>query len=358
MQRTYIIAEAGVNHNGDINIAKQLISVAAECGADAVKFQTFKTEKIVSKQAKKADYQKQTTDQNESQFDMIKKLELSFAQFEELSHYAKEKQITFLSTPFDEESLHFLSRKLNLDTIKIPSGEITNAPFLLTCAQAQKQIIISTGMCDLKEITDALGVLAFGLLQKRETPSLETFRESFSSQEGQALLKKYVSILHCTTEYPTPYDAVNLRAMYTLRDTFGLPFGLSDHTAGIHIPIGAVAMGAQIIEKHFTLDKHMDGPDHKASLDPDELAAMVQGIRQIEQALGTGMKVACAVEEKNKNIARKSLVALRSIQKDEVFTKENLGCKRPGNGVSPYQYWDYLGQKAECDYLQDELIRK
>lgn len=338
MPKTYVIAEAGVNHNGDIHLAKQLISVAKNCGADAVKFQTFKTEKTVSRNAQKADYQKQTTDQNESQFDMIKKLELNFEQFEELAQYAKEKQITFLSTPFDEDSLHFLTRTLKLDTIKIPSGEITNAPFLLACAQEQKKMVVSTGMCDLTEVQDALGVLAFGLLQKQEQPSLQAFRTTFSSEKGQAILKQYVSILHCTTEYPTPYDSVNLRAMYTLRDTFGLPFGLSDHTAGINIPIGATAMGAQIIEKHFTLDKNMEGPDHKASLNPEELAAMITGIRQIEQAMGTGEKVACAVESKNKEIARKSLVALKPIQKGEKFTKENLGCKRPGSGVNPYEY--------------------
>lgn len=358
MPKTYVIAEAGVNHNGDINLAKQLISVAKACGADAVKFQTFKSEKLVSRKAQKAEYQKQTTDQNESQFNMIKKLELSFEQFEELAQYAKEKQITFLSTPFDEDSLHFLTRTLKLDTIKIPSGEMTNAPFLLACAQEQKKMIVSTGMCDLTEVQDALGVLAFGLLQKQESPSLQAFRASFFSTEGQAKLKQYVSLLHCTTEYPTPYDSVNLRAMYTLHDTFGLPFGLSDHTAGINIPLGATAMGAQMIEKHFTLDKNMEGPDHRASLNPEELVAMVTGIRQIEQAMGTGEKIACAAESKNKDIARKSLVALQPIQKGEKFTKENLGCKRPGNGVSPYEYWTFIGKIAATNYTEDELIQE
>lgn len=356
MKKTYIIAEAGVNHNGDVHLAEKLIDVAANCGADAVKFQTFKAEKLVSVHAKKADYQKQTTNSEENQLEMLKKLELTFKDFQHLQHYAKEKNIEFLSTPFDEESLHFLARELKLNTIKISSGELTNAPFLLTCGWEQKKIILSTGMSDLEEVQNALGVLAFGLLHKEETPSLQAFQKTFKSEAGQNALKQYVSVLHCTTEYPTPYDSVNLQAMHTLKNTFGLPIGLSDHTAGICVPIGAVALGATIIEKHFTLDKNMDGPDHKASLNPDELTAMVTGIRQIEQALGTGEKIACSAEIKNKAIARKSLVAAKAIQKGEPFTKENLTVKRPGSGMSPYAYWDYLGKCATQNYMKDECI--
>lgn len=356
VSKVYVIAEAGVNHNGDVKLAEKLIDVAASSGADAVKFQTFQAEKLVSIHAPKAKYQQENTNGAKTQLEMLKKLELTKEEFRHLQRYALKKQIDFLSTPFDKESLHFLIRDLGMSTVKIPSGEITNAPFLLACGWERKKMILSTGMCDLSEVRQALGVLAFGLLHNQEEPSESAFEATFSSVEGQKVLKQYVSILYCTTEYPAPYYSVNLRAIHTLQDQFQLPVGLSDHTAGIAIPIGSVALGALIIEKHFTLDQAMEGPDHKASLNPQELSEMIVGIRQMEQALGNGKKIASDVEIKNKKIARKSLVAAKPIQKGEYFTAKNLTVKRPGDAVSPYQYWNYLKKTANRDYREDECI--
>lgn len=355
-QRTFIIAEAGVNHNGSVDMAKQLILTAAKAGADAVKFQTFKSEKVISKFAEKADYQKQTTQSNESQLEMVKKLELNEEEHQELKKYCEECNIQFLSTPFDLESVDLLVDKMNVPLLKIPSGEITNAPLLLKIARTGLPVILSTGMSTLGEIEQALGVLAYGYTHVDLPASIKAFQETFLSEAGQLVLQQKVRLLHCTTEYPTPYEDVNLHAMETLSHAFGLPVGLSDHTEGITIPIAAVARGAMIIEKHFTLDKSLPGPDHKASLNPEELFAMIQGIRQVEVALGSSVKSPAPSEVKNIAIARKSLVAACDIQCGDIFTMENITAKRPGKGISPMYYWNLLGKKADRDYKEDEII--
>jgi N-acetylneuraminate synthase len=353
--KTYIIAEAGVNHNGSLEMARSLVDVAAQCGADAIKFQTFRAEKLVSKNAGKAEYQKRTTDTEESQFEMIKKLELDEKAHHELLQYCRVRGIQFLSTPFDVDSLNLLTR-FDLPYIKISSGEITNAPFLLEIARTAKSVILSTGMSTLGEIEMALGVLAFGYLEIRDNPSIETFQEAYSTLEGRQLLQQKVSLLHCTTEYPAPFSEVNLKAMDTLRSAFGLPVGFSDHTPGIAVPIAAVARGAVIIEKHFTLDNSLPGPDHKASLEPEELKKMIEAIRQVEVALGYSYKIPAPSEVKNKAVARKSLVASQAIKQGEPFTEENLTAKRPGNGLSPMSYWKYIGKIAQRDYEPDERV--
>ncbi|GMM10166.1 N,N'-diacetyllegionaminate synthase [Campylobacter lari] len=332
MQKTIIIAEAGVNHNGDINLAKKLIEIASNAGADYVKFQTFVASNCVSKIAKKAKYQLQNTLVDENQLDMIKKLELSKQDHEILINHCKKHSIKFLSTAFDLESIEFLS-SLNLDFFKIPSGEITNFPYLKKIASYDKKIILSTGMATLGEIKKALDILVQNGTQKDK-----------------------IIILHCNTEYPTPFEDVNLKAMQTLKETFNLPIGYSDHTLGINIPIAAVAMGACVIEKHFTLDKNIQGPDHKASLEPEELKAMVKSIRELEQAFGDGVKIPSKSESKNKIIARKSLIAKKNIKKGEKFNEENLTTKRPGNGICAMKYEEYLGKIAKKDYMEDELI--
>lgn len=329
---TFIIAEAGVNHNGSLDLAKKLIDVAAEAGADAVKFQTFKAEKLVSKKAQKAEYQKQTTDAAESQYDMIKKLELDEPAHRELIRYCGEKKIRFLSTPFDHESIELLDA-LGMEIFKIPSGEITNLPYLRHIGGLGKEVILSTGMADLGEIEDALD-----LLVSSGTP------------------KEKITILHATTEYPCPMDEVNLRAMGTIASAFGVRTGYSDHTRGIEVPIAAVAMGASVIEKHFTLDRTMEGPDHKASLEPDELCAMVAAIRNIEKALGEGIKKPSPSEAKNMAVARKSIVAARPIRAGEAFTSENIAIKRPGTGISPMRYDEIVGERAARDYEEDEPL--
>jgi len=331
--KTFIIAEAGVNHNGSLVLAKKMIDVAVEAGADAVKFQTFKAEKVVSKYAPKAEYQKKTTTADESQLEMIKKLELDAATHCVLLDYCKKKNIRFLSTPFDLESIDLLN-ELGLDIFKIPSGEITNLPYLRKIGALEKEIILSTGMADLGEIEDVLDVLT-----------------------GAGTKLKDITVLHCNTEYPTPIEDVNLRAMLTIKAAFpGIQVGYSDHTLGIEITIAAVAMGATIIEKHFTLDKNMEGPDHKASVEPNELKTMVCAIRNIEKALGNGIKKPSPSELKNIPITRKSIVAARNISKGELFTEENLTVKRPGTGISPMRWDEILGQVAQKDYEEDELI--
>lgn len=327
---TFIIAEAGVNHNGSLELAKKLIDAAAEAKADAVKFQTFKASKLVSVGAPKAEYQKETTDAKESQLEMIAKLQLSEADHYELLDYAKQKNILFLSSAFDLESLTFLE-KMGMPIYKIPSGEITNLPLLKQIGSYHKEVILSCGMSTLEEIQRAYSVL----------------------MESGA---KSVSILHCNTQYPTPYEDVNLRAMEFLKENFDCPIGYSDHTLGIEIPLAAVARGAVIIEKHFTLDRNMEGPDHKASLIPSELKAMVEGIRHIEVALGEKNKVVTKSEEQNRLIARKSLVAASNIKQGDVFTTSNLTLKRPGTGIGAEHYEELLGKKAKFDYLEDTLI--
>ena len=355
---TFIIAEAGVNHNGDMNLARKLIDVAADAGADAVKFQTFRAEQVVSRHAPKAEYQTRTTDQAESQLDMIRKLELTEEDHEALIAHARSRNIVFLSAPFDVTSLHMLTDRLGLQTIKIPSGEITNAPFLLAIARAAPRVILSTGMSTLAEVEVALGVLAFGFTaQATAVPKRGDFEQAFASETGQQALRDRVTVLHCTTEYPAPFDEVNLRVMGTMATAFGLPVGYSDHTTGIHVAIAAVALGAQVIEKHFTVDRNMPGPDHKASLEPDELQALVQQIREIEQVLGDGVKRPTASEWKNRDVARRSLVAAKVIKTGDVLTEENLTCKRPGMGSSPFAYWDILGKFAAENYDLDDQIQ-
>lgn len=352
---TYIIAEAGVNHNGSLEMAKKLVEGAADAGVDAVKFQTFKADNLVSRLAPKAEYQIKTTAAAESQHEMIRKLELDVYAHETLIEHCKAFGIEFLSTPFDLESLELLVGRFNLPCIKIPSGDITNAPLLLKIAQTGKPVILSTGMSVLGEIEDALGVLAFGYLGNRD-PSIAAFRAAYCSDEGQEILQKKVTLLHCTTEYPAPIADVNLKVMDILKSAFGLPVGYSDHTEGIAVPIAAVARGAVVIEKHFTLDRSLPGPDHKASLEPIELKQMVAAIRVVEQALGTARKYPTPCELKNMSVARKSLVAACSMAANEVFTAENLAVKRPGNGLSPMHYWEVLNKKSRRNFSADEAV--
>ncbi|QSZ40743.1 N-acetylneuraminate synthase [Sulfurimonas aquatica] len=328
----FIIAEAGVNHNGSVELARKLIDVASSAGADAVKFQTFKTENLVSKSAQKAQYQKETTDRNESQFEMIKKLELDLETHKELISYAKEKSIIFLSTPFDLDSVDML-HNLGLDTFKIPSGEITNLPILRKIGSLNKNVILSTGMSEMREIGDALQVLI-----KAGTN------------------KENITVLHANTQYPTPMSDVNLNAMLSITGEFDIAYGYSDHTLGIEVDIAAVALGATIIEKHFTLDKTMQGPDHKASLEPQELHAMVNAIRNIEVALGSFEKKPTPSETPNIEIARKSIVAKCDIKKGDVLSEKNITTKRPGNGINPMKWDCIVGTIASKYYIQDELI--
>lgn len=354
---TLIIAEAGVNHNGNEKLAFQLVDAAYKAGADIVKFQTFKAKNLVTEQAKQAEYQVANTKKQESQLAMLSRLELSWDAHRELIKYCDALGIEFLSTAFDSESLDFLVNELGIKRLKLPSGELTNAPLVLEHARTECDIIISTGMATLSEIEAALGVIAFGYTApKDEIPSLEAFQKAYSSTEGQNALKNKVVILHCTTEYPAPVNEINLRVMDTLQTAFDLPAGYSDHSEGITIPIAAVARGAVVIEKHFTLDKTMEGPDHKASLEPDELQAMITAIRQVELALGNRIKSPTVSEIKNKAVARKSLVASKPIAIGECFSVENLTIKRPGNGISPYRYWEFLGKNAMVSYQTGDLI--
>lgn len=356
-ERVFIIAEAGVNHNGDLTMAKNLIDAAAESGADAVKFQSFNADQSVSRHASKAEYQTKTTDQTENQLEMIRKLQLTRTDHETLMLHAEASGIVFLSSVFDVPSLHLLTERLELQTIKIPSGEITHAPLLLSIARSARHVILSTGMSSLSEIEAALGVLAYGFTsQAGKTHQPGDFEQSFASEMGQQAIRERVTLLHCTTEYPAPFVEVNLRAMDTLAAAFGLPVGYSDHTSGIHVSLAAVARGAQIIEKHFTLDCNLPGPDHKASLEPESLRELVRQIRDIETSLGDGIKRPTETEWKNRNAARKSLVAATSIKAGDTFTEENLACKRPGTGVSPAAYWQTLGQTARRNYEADETL--
>lgn len=355
-ERIYIIAEAGVNHNGSLDLALQLVDVAAAAGADAVKFQTFRAERLVSVGAPKAHYQSQTTEAAESQFEMLRKLELDEAAHRELAVRCRQQGVQFLSTPFDPESVELLARVLDLPLLKLPSGEITNAPLLLKAASTGKPVILSSGMCTLAEIEAALGVLAFGYLHRGSPPGVEAFREAFCSDEGQQLLRERVTLLHCTTEYPAPFAEVNLRAMATMAAAFGLPVGFSDHTEGIAVPIAAAALGAVVIEKHFTLDRSLPGPDHRASLEPPELRQMVRSIRQVEEALGSSLKMPTPAETKNRGVARKSIVAAHAIRAGEPFTAGNLAIKRPAGGLSPLHFWEVLGRKAPRDFAADEVI--
>ena len=330
MGQVLIIAEAGVNHNGDMGLAYKMIDEAKAAGADIIKFQTGKPENVMSRFAQKAEYQKVTTGSEESQLEMCKKFELEYEDYVSLKAYCEKVGIRFLSTPFDLESIDFLEN-LGCDLWKIPSGEITNLPYLIKIAKTHKPIIMSTGMCMLEEVEAAVEVLN-------------------THGAGE------ISLLHCTTEYPTPYEDVNLKAMLTLQEKFHLKVGYSDHTKGIEVPVAAVAMGAQVIEKHFTLDKSLPGPDHVASLNPEELTAMVKAIRNIETALGNGKKTVSDSERPNIVVARKSIVAARDIKCGEIFTEENITVKRPGNGITPMLWDSVLGQKAMRDFQADSLI--
>lgn len=353
---TYIIAEAGVNHNGSLEMAKQLVDVAKQAGADAVKFQTFKAENLVTKSAKQADYQVENLKESTSQLDMLKKLELTFEEFTALQQYCTDKGIEFLSTPFDYESVDFLFDELQIKTAKIPSGELTNLPLVYYIATKRKPIILSTGMATKEDIHETLAFIAYGLAHPNAVVATSKVQKFYNTIEAQQILTKYVTLLHCTTEYPAPPYSINLKAMNEMSEVYKLPVGLSDHSEGIFIPITAVGMGAKIIEKHFTLDKSLEGPDHIASLNPTELYDMVQGIRQIESALGTGIKAPTEIELKNKIPARKSLVAKQSIQKGDIFTAQNLTVKRPGSGIAPINYWNYIGKQASKAYQEDDLI--
>ncbi|MBM4943814.1 N-acetylneuraminate synthase [Vibrio parahaemolyticus] len=354
---TLIIAEAGVNHNGQEELAFALVDAAHEAGADIVKFQTFKAKKLVTEEAKQAEYQVTNTKKQESQLAMLSRLELSYEIHHDLVKYCNSLGIEFLSTAFDLESLDFLVNDLGLTRLKLPSGELTNAPLVLAHARTGCDLIVSTGMATLSEIEAALGVIAFGYTAAQdEKPSMLGFQEAYASEAGQKALKEKVTILHCTTEYPAPMAEINLRTMDTLGRAFDLAAGYSDHSEGITIPIAAVARGAVLIEKHFTLDKNMEGPDHKASLEPQELGAMVKAIRQIEVALGSSVKTPTESEVKNKAVARKSLVAATDIKEGEELTELNLTIKRPGSGLSPYRYWELIGSKATKGYKAGELI--
>ncbi|GGG84531.1 N-acetylneuraminate synthase [Paenibacillus radicis (ex Gao et al. 2016)] len=354
--RTYIIAEAGVNHNGSLELAKKMVREAAAAGADAIKFQTFQAEKLVSKHAAKADYQKETTGRNESQLDMIRKLELSEEDHSQIILECERAGITFLSTPFDTSSLRLLTYTYNMQTLKISSGDITNLPLLYEAGKSGADIILSTGICTLGDIEEALGALAYAYTVADDIPSANSFRHAYFSDEGQAVLKRKVTLLHCTTDYPTAYTDVHLNKMLTLKQAFGLKTGYSDHTLGTEIPVAAVTLGAAVIEKHFTLDQSMEGPDHKASMEPEELTAMIRQIRNVEQALGIAVKIPVSSELGNAKAARKSVVAAVEIKKGELLTEANLTIKRPGNGLAPSAFWELLGKISDRDYLPDDLI--
>lgn len=327
----YIIAEAGVNHNGSFELACKMVDAAKDAGVDCIKFQTFKSKNLVSQHAQKADYQKKTTG-SDSQLSMLQKLELSYDEFVALKDYCNQVGICFLSTPFDFESIDFLN-SIDLPFWKVPSGEVNNYPYLVALAKTGKPVVMSTGMCEMNEISEAIDVL-------------------------RANGTKDITLLHCNTEYPTPFSDVNLLAMETLRTSFGLPVGYSDHTKGIEVPIAAVAMGATVIEKHFTLDRNMEGPDHKASLEPQELKELVRSVRNIEMALGSADKKPSDSERKNIAIARKSIVAKCSIKAGEVLTPENITVKRPGSGISPMRWNEVIGTVATKDYEEDDLIER
>lgn len=327
-----IIAEAGVNHNGSMKVAKEMVRKAKETGVDYIKFQTFVPKCLVSKYASKASYQKETTGADDSQLQMLQKLALSYDDFKELKHYCEQIGIGFISTPFDFDSIEFLET-LDMDFWKIPSGEVTNLPYLERIGRTGRKVIISTGMCEIEEIREAVKIL-----------------ERAGTSD--------IAILHCNTEYPTPFEDVNLRAMCHIAEELGKTIGYSDHTQGIEIPIAAVALGAKVIEKHFTLDKNMSGPDHKSSIDPVELQQMVSSIRHIESALGDGIKRRSVSEQKNCNIVRKSIVARTSIKKGEIFTENNITVKRPGNGISAMKWYEVLGKVATHDYCEDVLINE
>lgn len=355
---TYIIAEAGVNHNGSFEMACKLVDIAKAAGADAVKFQTFNTDLLVTKKAPQAAYQSENMGKSISQYEMLKKLELSFQEFHNLSVYCHAQNIEFLSTPFDTKSVDFLVDNIHIKTIKIPSGELTNSPFIHYISTKRLPIILSTGMATIKEIHDALSFIAYGLSFPSKDVQLDCVKSFYKTEASQKILKDYVTVLHCTTSYPTELEDVNLNSMGYLREELMLSIGFSDHSEGILVPIAAVAKGAKVIEKHFTMNKSLPGPDHKASLNPTELADMVTGIRLIEKTLGTLKKEPTNREMKNRDAARKSLFISKDILAGETFSKNHICIKRPGNGMSPLQYWNLLGKQSSKDYKEGDMIEE
>ena len=353
---TYIIAEVGVNHNGSLGMAKQLVDIAKQAGADAVKFQTFKAENLVTRDAQQAGYQVNNLGEATSQFEMLKKLELSYEEFVELKKYCDVTQIEFLSTPFDFESVDFLLDDIGMDKIKIPSGELTNSPFIHYIAMKRKPLIVSTGMATMADIHEALSYLAYGLAFLDKSVNLDKVEAFYQTEEAKSLLNKYVTVLHCTTEYPAPFETINLSAMNEMEKELQLPIGFSDHSEGIAVPIAAAALGAVVIEKHFTLDRNLPGPDHLASLEPKELEEMVTGIRSVEHSLGTGNKQPTPIELENRQAARKSIVAKIQISAGDILKESHLAIKRPGTGMPPTAYWSLIGKVAKQSYEVDALI--
>ncbi len=351
-----MIAEIGVNHNGQLSLAKESVLAAMEAGADCVKFQTFDPNQLVTRQAAKAAYQYESEHESQTQFEMLSKLMLTQDEFIALKNFCDEKNIKMLSTPFDINSADFLVKKLELNTLKIGSGDLTHGPLLWHAATLCQNIILSTGMATLEEIKIALGCLALGWLSPDKTPTYATIQSIMDTPNAQQVIQQRVTLLHCTSSYPTPYSQVNLNAMLTLTQNFGCEIGYSDHTPGISVPIAATVLGASVIEKHFTLDTKLPGPDHKASLDPNTFSEMVKGIREVSDALGAHEKKPQANEIEMKTHARRSLVANDSIAKGKLFSEDNISVKRPGNGINPMQYWDYIGQAARKFYVKDDLI--
>ena len=351
----FVIAEAGINHNGSLDLAMEMVDVASAVGADAIKFQTFDASLLVTSSAQKAPYQQMATNEIEPQQKMLSRLQLDRESHYQLKRRAEACGLLFMSTAFDSQSLDFLVNDLDLAVLKIPSGEVTNGPLLLEYAQAGRDLVLSTGMSTLTEVETALSVLAFGL-EGKKSPSADTFKRAFISEEGRDALRMHITLLHCTTQYPAPYDSVNLNALPKMQHTFGLRVGYSDHTPGTTIASAAVAMGARVIEKHFTLDKSLPGPDHRASLEGHEFGRMVENIRIVEQSLGDGEKAPHEAELENLPMARKSLVAARNIQQGERFSPDNITIKRPGTGRSPMEYWSIMGQRSKKEYDFDELL--
>lgn len=352
----FIIAEAGVNHNGSLDRAIELVKVAKSAGADAVKFQTFNASALARNNAPKAEYQKKTTGSNETQLQMLKKLELSYDDHHILAEVCNQTNIEFMSTPFDDGALNFLTNDIRIKRIKVGSGEITNAPFLLNIARKRLPIILSTGMSTLDEIEKALGVIAFGLIQDEDPSDIHDFKVCFQSEEGRSALKKSVTLLHCVSAYPAPLEKLNLLAINSLKKAFGLEVGFSDHSEGILAPVIAASIGATVLEKHFTLDKTLPGPDHRASLDFKELSAMISQVRLVSQILGSENKVPSETELEVSKVARRSIVAACSVRKGTLFTKAHLALKRPSEGMSPFCYWSLLGKPANKDYQLDSAI--
>lgn len=357
----FMIAEAGVNHNGCLDLALKMVDTASEAGADAIKFQIFDADQLVVLGAEKANYQRCSGDRREDQHQMLRGLELSKHDFFKIKEHCLKRQIKFLASPFDSDSLSFLVDELEAPVVKFGSGEISSLPLLMEAARKGVSMILSTGMSDIEDVCLALGTIAYGYMNTAVDhsalePSKDVFLRTFGSEEAKAIIKERITLLHCTSEYPAPFESINLRAMKTLRDTFDLPVGFSDHSRGVHVSLAAVALGATTLEKHFTLDKNMVGPDHKASLDPEELKRWVRETREVAVSLGSEAKNPQAVELENRKVVRKSLVALKPIPKGDSFSEQNLGIKRPGGGLPPYRYWEFLGKVANKDFRVDDPI--